>query len=108
MKQHGGRKLTDLFLYEVLDLQYDDKSMTNDQWRDAGKLHAVGRYQFVGNTLPGLIQRAGLDPRTTKFTPEVQDRLALQLLSERGWRPWVGANKLTAQEQLFLESFIKR
>ena len=108
MKQHGGRKLTDLFLYEVLDLQYDDKSMTNEQWRDAGKLHAVGRYQFVGNTLPGLIKRAGLDPRTTKFTPEVQDRLALQLLSERGWRPWVGANKLSAQEKLFLESFIKR
>ena len=28
--------------------------MTNAQWIAAGKLHAVGRYQFIGNTLPGV------------------------------------------------------
>ena len=106
MKQHGGRKLTDLSVAEVLELQYDDRSMTNEEWRDAGKLHAVGRYQIVGNTLPGLVERAGIDP-SAKFNSETQDKLALQLLRERGWKPWIGAAKLSPQEKLFLETFMR-
>jgi muramidase (phage lysozyme) len=36
---------------------------------------AVGRYQFISSTLHELVAQAGLDPATTKFTGEVQDRL---------------------------------
>lgn len=57
---------------------------------------AVGRYQFVGNTLHGLVQSAGL-PLSTKFTPELQDQLAVQLLKGRGYDAWK-AGQLSDQQ----------
>jgi len=93
MPQHGGRALTDLNVGEVLDLLsgYDDyqRYPTFESWSSAGKLHAVGRYQFIGNTLPGLVQRSGIS-LNAKFNAATQDRLALQLFKERGYSPWVG------------------
>ena len=73
MSQHGGRSLTDMTIGEIKQLQYDDKSMSMDQWIAAGKLHAVGRYQFIGNTLPGVAARAGFGD-DVKFTKAVQDK----------------------------------
>ena len=84
-------------------LQYDDKTMSDDQWTEAGKLHAVGAYQFIGNTLPGVAQRAGI-PDNAKFTPGVQDLMALQLMKERGISPWVGpSDKATPSERAIVE-----
>ena len=103
MPQHEGRSLTDFTLGEIKQLQYDDKTMTNSQWIKAGKLHAVGAYQFIGNTLPGVASRAGI-PDTAKFTPAVQDLMALQLMKERGISPWVGpSDKATASERAIIE-----
>ena len=103
MPQHEGRSLTDFTLGEIKALQYDDKSMTDQQWIQAGKLHAVGAYQFIGNTLPGVASRAGI-PDTAKFTPAVQDLMALQLMKERGISPWVGpSDKATASERAIVE-----
>ena len=103
MPQHKGRSLTDFTLGEIKALQYDDKTMTNQQWIKAGKLHAVGAYQFIGNTLPGVASRAGI-PDTAKFTPAVQDLMALQLMKERGISPWVGpSDKATASERAIVE-----
>ena len=103
MPQHEGRSLTDFTLGEIKALQYDDKTMTNQQWIKAGKLHAVGAYQFIGNTLPGVASRAGI-PDTAKFTPAVQDLMALQLMKERGISPWVGpSDKATASERAIVE-----
>tara|TARA_B100000524_G_scaffold144460_1_gene72509 strand:- start:1760 stop:4204 length:2445 start_codon:yes stop_codon:yes gene_type:complete len=103
MPQHEGRSLTDFTLGEIKALQYDDKSMTNQQWIDAGKLHAVGAYQFIGNTLPGVAERAGI-PDSAKFSPAVQDLMALQLMKERGISPWVGpSDKATAAERAIVE-----
>ena len=103
MKQHGGKSLTSLTIGDIKKLQYDDRSMTNQQWIDAGKLHAVGKYQFIGNTLPGVAQRAGI-PDSAKFSPKVQDLMALQLMKERGISPWVGpSDKATAGERQIIE-----
>jgi muramidase (phage lysozyme) len=44
---------------------------------------AVGRYQFINKTLRGLVTSLRIDPNT-KFTPELQDRLAMALLEGRG------------------------
>ena len=83
-----GRNLTDMTLAEVLE--YQKKSYSNDE----GFIHAAGRYQFIGNTLPGLVSRSGLS-LDTKFSPAVQDRLAVQLMIERGGEsPWT-ADKRT-------------
>ena len=43
---------------------------------------AVGRYQFLRDTLKETVAALGIDPETTKFTPEVQDRLALALVGK--------------------------
>lgn len=48
-----------------------------------GQPHAIGRYQFIPDTLRMLVHRAGL-PRHTRFSPDVQDRLADLLLRDAG------------------------
>lgn len=48
-----------------------------------GQPHAIGRYQFIPDTLRMLVNRLGLD-RRTRFTPAVQDRLADLLLLDAG------------------------
>lgn len=97
------RPLTDMTIGEIKKRQYDDGKMSWEEWSSSGKLHAVGRYQFIGNTLPGVAKRAGI-PDSAKFTPEVQDLLALQLMKERGIQPWVGpSDKATAQERQIIE-----
>jgi hypothetical protein len=98
MKQHGGRSLTDLTIAEIKKLQYDDRTMSDSQWIAAGKLHAVGRYQFIGNTLGGVAARAGI-PDTAKFSAGVQDLMALQLMKERGISPWVGPSDKATQAE---------
>jgi hypothetical protein len=103
MPQHEGRSLTDFTIAEIKQLQHDDRSMSNSEWIKAGKLHAVGAYQFIGNTLPGVASRAGI-PDNAKFTPAVQDLMALQLMKERGISPWVGpSDKATAAERAIVE-----
>ena len=83
------KSLTSFTVGEILKLQYDDGSLSMRQWADQGKLHAVGKYQFIGNTLPGLVERAKV-PLSAKFDEKAQDILALQLMKERGITPWVG------------------
>jgi hypothetical protein len=103
MKQHGGRALTDMTIAEIMDLQAPRPGMSNAEWIAQGRLHAVGRYQFIGNTLPGVVKRAGI-PTSAKFTPEVQDLLALQLMKERGIQPWVGpSDKASPAERAIIE-----
>ena len=76
--QHGAavppaRRPTQLTLAEIY------------QWIDEtpGQPHAIGRYQFIPETLRRLAARAGLDAQTV-FSPDVQDRLANLLLDEAG------------------------
>lgn len=49
-----------------------------------GASSAVGRYQIVGRTMKGLSRELGLDMNTTRYTPEIQDRMAAHLLRRRG------------------------
>ena len=54
-------------------------------WIDAtpGQPHAIGRYQFIPPTLRHSAKRLGLPP-STRFSPNVQDRLADLLLGDAG------------------------
>ena len=38
---------------------------------------ASGRYQYIRKTLIGVAKSMGLDPRKTKFTPEIQDKIVI-------------------------------
>jgi muramidase (phage lysozyme) len=48
---------------------------------------ATGRYQFMRKTLLGLKKSMGLTG-SEKFTPELQDRMAFQLMRGRGYDRW--------------------
>jgi hypothetical protein len=45
--------------------------------------HAIGRYQFIPKTLKRLVKAQGLS-LNARFSPQVQDQLAHQLLQEAG------------------------
>jgi hypothetical protein len=48
------------------------------------KSTAVGKYQFMEGTLKDQIKKSGLDPKTTKFSKEIQNKLAYNLMMENG------------------------
>ncbi|WP_373635771.1 hypothetical protein [Yoonia sp. SS1-5] len=77
--QHGARikpaKLpTQMTIGEIYD------------WIDAtpGQPHAIGRYQFIPDTLRRVVRQVGAD-RRDRFTPALQDRLADVLLADAGF-----------------------
>lgn len=101
MSQHGGRQLTDLTVGEIMDLQYDDKSLTMEQWKQQGKLHAVGRYQFVGSTFAEVVNKMGIS-KDELFSQELQDRMCLFHFKEKGYGPWVGVVDNASQTEKML------
>jgi hypothetical protein len=77
--QHGARvkppkRPTDMTLAEIY------------AWIRAtpGQPHAIGRYQFIPATLRHSAKRLDLPPET-RFSPQVQDRLANLLLGDAGF-----------------------
>ena len=109
MSQHGGRALTDFTVGEIMDLQNNsgaNRSLSNREWVDSGRLHAVGRYQFIGPTFAAEVQRQGIS-RDSKFTPELQDQMALSHLRYAGsMRPWVGpSDHATPQERALVDQW---
>lgn len=58
----------------IMDCQSKEKTSTT------GQLYGVGRYAIIPNTLKGLIAETKIST-SLKFTPEVQDKLGLALLT---------------------------
>ena len=108
-KNHFGVPLTSKTIGEILELQRDPGKgvMSDSEWVKSGKLHAVGRYQFIGRTLRDEVTRMGLD-HNTKFTPEVQDKIFFSHLKRVGnISPWVGPmNKYSAEKRDYLNGLI--
>jgi hypothetical protein len=78
-EQKFGKDLTELTLEEV-------DMLGKERNRAKMNTSAMGKYQFMNSTLfgykdksgvfrPGLVQRLNLDMKTTKFSPEVQEKL---------------------------------
>lgn len=57
---------------------------------------AAGKYQFIRGTLASLVKEGAVDPND-KFTPDVQDNLALALMKRRGLDEY-RAGKITKAE----------
>lgn len=88
-----NRNFTDMTLEEILSYQKDGSSLKKDK---NGKTisTAVGKYQFLRSSLKEEIESMGLDPKTTKFTPDVQDALfANRIKRIRGYDEFVEASK---------------
>jgi conjugal transfer mating pair stabilization protein TraG len=73
--------LAGLTVNEVRDLQ-------TDLVRSGGG-SAIGRYQLLDDTLDGLTDRMGLSGNE-RFTPALQDRMALVLARDVGMEGWIG------------------
>lgn len=105
-KETFGSSLQDMTLQQIFDKQ--NMGGTDDEFRAAGGLHAVGRYQFIGPTLQDEVAKMGLDPSTTKFTPEIQDQIFLSHIKRVGnISPWIGpSNKYDQSKKDELNSMI--
>ena len=72
----------------------------------SGKLHAAGRFQFIGNSLPEAAQFAGLDDNSL-FTPENQNKMFMAFGKKYGSGRWVGLNKATPEERSIIDQAFK-
>jgi conjugal transfer mating pair stabilization protein TraG len=73
--------LADLTIDQVRDLQADLVRTNGGS--------AIGRYQLLDDTLDSLMDRMGLSG-SDRFTPALQDRMALQLARDAGMDGWIG------------------
>jgi muramidase (phage lysozyme) len=94
---HGGNqsvRFTDMTIQQVLDWQNSGK------WKAAGAgSSAVGRYQFIHDTLKEVVEKSGIDPNT-KFTPDIQDKLIMfRLFDKRSLKDYLDG-KISDQEML--------
>lgn len=88
---NGGKRfdLTNMTIAQVQDLQ-------RKGW--GGESTAAGRWQMVKGTLAMAAKGLGLDPNTTKFDQQTQDRMAQWLLDEKvGMRKWQAGQMSDAQ-----------
>jgi len=96
-----GQSLTSMTIGEVIDRQNQSKYPRGGK-NDKG-IHAAGKYQMIGNTLPGAMKSAGLSEKDL-FSPENQDKMGLALLKERGIQPWTsGGSKYSTKEMEIVE-----
>ena len=86
-----GMPLTSMTIGQVKNLQAQ------------GKLHAAGRFQFIGNSLPEAAQFAGLSD-TDSFSPENQNRMFLAFGNKYGTGRWVGLDKASPEERNTVQS----
>ena len=78
---NSTKDLSGMTLNEILQFQHD---LVHVQGLPSS---ATGRYQFMPATLQGLMSQMHLTGNE-RFTPEMQDNLALQLLKNRGLEQW--------------------
>lgn len=81
--------LTNMTLQEVFDYQSGMISRGHAS-------SAVGRYQFINETLREFAKKAGVSS-SEKFTPEVQDRIAGALLDQVGYQKLI-SGKMTMED----------
>jgi murein DD-endopeptidase MepM/ murein hydrolase activator NlpD len=96
-----GKALTSMTIGEVMERQ-DERKYPRNARPDRG-IHAAGKYQIVGNTLPSAMKGAGLSP-SDMFSPENQDLLGLAVLRDKGIGAWtVGGSKYSAKDRAIIE-----
>ena len=100
-KLGNGRPLTDLTINEVMAKQsgWNDRSITDQQWRDRGGLWAAGNYQFIPSTLASVVKKSGIDPNS-KFDAKTQDALFKFHAKDVGsFQPWWGTHGKDLERQ---------
>ena len=94
-------ELTQMTLQEVYDMGMKSKigegilpqRLGGRKVKFGADSHAMGAYQFKPQTMMGVAKQLGLDPKTTVFSPEIQDKLGLKNLRGTGVDPTKRATK---------------
>jgi len=73
------------------------------RWGRSTGSSAFGKYQFIRKTLGSLLDDLDIDDDTL-FTPELQDRLAEELLERRGLSKWAAGRM---SDERFMDSLSK-
>lgn len=96
----GDRDLVNMTLAEIDQLQTQMLRHPQNRWNSS----ALGRYQIIRTTLRDIKGQMGLTD-DMKFTPELQDRMAMHLLNRRGYDRWQAGtmSDQAFQNQLSLE-----
>lgn len=75
---------------EILDMTLNELYRDMRRRGNASGSSASGRYQYIRTTLQEVAGQIGLDPDSTKFTPEVQDQIAIyHLRRSHGLDNWL-------------------
>ena len=82
-------RFTDMTVAEVMRWQ-------EEYVQQGSASNAVGRYQFMGTTLAGLVKQLRINPQS-KFDEALQDRLAIALIERRGSHAFV-QGKITREQ----------
>ena len=91
------RPLTQMTLREV---ERDMQARINGMPGYPRGYSASGKYQFIRSTFIATVDAMGLDWDNVRWTPDVQDAMAIQLLVGRGYRRWLNNEISTEQFQL--------
>lgn len=86
-----SKPLTDMTLNEVREfgLQMRRAQLANGTaWKDTSS--ASGAFQIVGSTMMDAARALGMDPGSTKFTPEIQRQMASWIARTQGLGAWQG------------------
>lgn len=79
------------------------------EYHAAGRIHAAGRYQFIGSTFAEEVRRQGV-PLDMVFDERVQDAMAINYMNHIGdWRGiWIGpTDRATPQEAALLDAALQ-
>jgi murein DD-endopeptidase MepM/ murein hydrolase activator NlpD len=91
----------------ITEMTLDEVSKLQTRMKKSGDYPstAVGKYQYLQDTLKDVAQQEGLDTATTKFTPEVQEQLFKRTLKNRGLEDYQSGkiSKEEFQNQLAME-----
>jgi len=83
---------------EILDMTLDE--LVADQ-RERGRFtgsSASGRYQYIRKTLSSVVRQMGLDTSKEKFTPKLQDEIAIfHLRANHGLDKWLSGSMSNEQ-----------
>lgn len=83
---------------EILDMTLSELYRDMRARGQASGSSASGRYQYIRRTLEDVAGSMGLDPDTTKFTPEIQDQIAVyHLRRSHGLDRWLAGRMDNAE-----------
>ena len=99
-----GTSLTSMSIADVMSKQsrHNDKSLSDADWQSSGGIWAAGAYQFIPETLKGVVQRSGIDV-TRPFDRTTQDELfkfhAGEIKGGKIGSTWIGMQNYSQAER---------